>query len=412
MESRGPFFALENFIECHDDLVIYGNGNNAVFLSRFLTRHRISYRTVAPNQSEDDDILNSEFILRRETDKNVGIIIALDENEEDKARSIAKDHRAVGHVFYDKRVLKYIFYDELIAGTGGYKIEGSRLIELSGFVLDEETFYVVCPCSVGDTLFVCSLIKPFKEKKHIKKVCVVVKDNHGDIPDIFPSIDYKIVSTALVMMMEVFSLYKGIWNMDNYLYGYYKKNVFHEVDEEIEMYQGSMIDKYKRFVLDVDGHSEMEKPIFPEFIDDRIDEKTVILMPYAQTVKMLPIDFWNRLAKNMKLNGFRLFTNVKDESEIAIDGTKRLSESLIKTAGLCKKCYVSISLRSGLCDLLAMGGMRLVVVDRHWEGEETACIEQVRENDELLNEIYEDNSDPIKFADYITNRVISYYAGR
>lgn len=51
-----------------------------------------------------------------------------------------------------------------------------------------DTTYIVCPGSIGDTLYVAALVKAFKKKNNISSVVLIVRKSHESIAGLFPSI--------------------------------------------------------------------------------------------------------------------------------------------------------------------------------------------------------------------------------
>jgi hypothetical protein len=86
--------------------------------------------------------------------------------------------------------------------------------------------------------------------------------------------------------------------------------------------------------------------------------KTVLLAPEAQTLKMLPESWWKRLAISLENMGWGVLwnspvTGVNSDAQIV---PLRLVRGIAYLAGS------AISLRSGLCDLLAFDPIKLIVL--------------------------------------------------
>lgn len=82
-------------------------------------------------------------------------------------------------------------------------------------------------------------------------------------------------------------------------------------------------------------------------------ERKVLLAPAANSIAEGPADsFWRRLAVELKLQGYEVYTNVAGGEE-PIEGTKSVSIPYRKLASFLDNKTIFIGYRSGLCDLVA-----------------------------------------------------------
>lgn len=81
--------------------------------------------------------------------------------------------------------------------------------------------------------------------------------------------------------------------------------------------------------------------------------KTVMLSPYANTINMIPEDFWERLSTILKESGYTVCTNVASDKEIAVRGTKGIFVPYEMIIDFLDKAGYFIGLRSGLCDIIS-----------------------------------------------------------
>lgn len=243
----------------------------------------------------------------------------------------------------------------------------------AGEKLNKSTCYVVCPYGIGDTLYVAALMGSYKRQNPgIRRVCMIVKKEHAQIPDWFDAVDEKIVSDVMVNDLNVFSVSTGTWKLKNYLYGHFRKEpdwrLFPEFGNcEIK----NMVYRYKKLVLQLSASCAMEEPkIVPDpelqmalMEEYEIGERTIILMPYANSTMLMERGFWERMVEILIELGYQVITNVKGDDELPIKGTRGLCADIATTAALCEFCRLVISLRSGLCDVLAFTEAKLVVLN-------------------------------------------------
>lgn len=261
-------------------------------------------------------------------------------------------------------------------------VEG--FLEITGMELRRDTFYILCPYGIGDTLYVASLVESFKRYRSLsERVCLIIKRGHDQIPDWFDAVDEKIVSDELVKMLDVFCILTGTWELNNFLYGHFRKSTEGEFSPEFsECEANTLPQKYRKLVFHLPVDCMLEEPkIAPqeELLGELIGkynfgERTVILMPHAYSIELVSAGFWEEIARLLRDLGYEVFTNVKDDSELPVRGTTRLCADMATMAALCERCRLVIALRSGICDMLYYTDTRLIVINgedliRQWNTE-------------------------------------------
>lgn len=90
--------------------------------------------------------------------------------------------------------------------------------------------------------------------------------------------------------------------------------------------------------------------------------KTVILSPYANAVRQLPLRMWEELAIRLKEIGYSVCTNIGNASEIAIKGTVGVRADLPDFQRFVEQAGFFIGTRSGLCDtIINNSAMRIIL---------------------------------------------------
>lgn len=232
--------------------------------------------------------------------------------------------------------------------------------------------YIVCPCGIGDTMFLASLIHEYKLCYQKEKVFLIVKKSQKDIPDFFEDVNGKIVSSHLVECLVTYSKKKKIFNKNNYQYGHFiLDSDWPEPGQLLGIKDLNLIDIYKRCVLKISMQAVLSYPkilVSCDVMKDYINryytnKKVIVLYPYAVTLKQLNNEFWIGLAKKFISEGYQVYTNTKNYAEKAIKGTEALCLSIkeiyIVSRTLKWEC---IALRSGICDLLAFSDIKLTVI--------------------------------------------------
>lgn len=240
--------------------------------------------------------------------------------------------------------------------------DGCLQSSLCDFYKDQ--LYILCPFGIGDTLYVCSYIKAFKEKKCINNITLIIKDNHKALVECFPDINSFICSTELVKLIHKWTKINNIAQLTNYLFGH-----FELVPGILENGIASPIYLYRNIVLGLDNDAQMTFPILNSNNVSALNEKyhlsnpTVIVMPYAVSIPCIDMLFWETLVAILVKAGYQVYTNVKDESEKPVALSMPISESIPNTVEISKQSTIVISMRSGMCDMMAMCGTNLVVID-------------------------------------------------
>lgn len=89
--------------------------------------------------------------------------------------------------------------------------------------------------------------------------------------------------------------------------------------------------------------------------------KTVILSPYANTIRQMSLFEWDKLVEKLKDNGWVVCTNIGSSSEIPIHNTIPLHIDIEDFPAVVEKAGCFIGTRSGLCDFLVGNKAKKVV---------------------------------------------------
>lgn len=366
------FRKLLPFCQRYNSLVLYGDetvNEFAHFMERYFPANKI--RLLYMNHIQAP--LGIE-------DEHVGVILCFQQMPEDKVMNELMVSQVVKNVFYDEQFLPFIRMDAKLRQKW-WMLTTASLQTIMGVRFQQDIFYICCPLSIGDTLWIAGLVKAWKSMHANRAVCLVLKTGHADFANLFPAVDMAIVSDELVRGLEVFSVTTGIFHMGNYLYGGPPKTIF-EIIPRLSKAK-SMRESY-HYVLRLPESAKLE----PLFLSGNVRNveayrESVILMPYAQTARPLPMDFWNWLVHLCKKHNFFVLTNIRVGVEVPLPGTEPLALSLAETAEIAQRSRFVISLRSGICDLLALTSTSLVCIDTDHEYKETCPLRDLSEREDL-----------------------------
>lgn len=214
---------------------------------------------------------------------------------------------------------------------------------------------------LGDTYLICIYIKAYLRNKKIEKYVFLLCGN-----------------TAINMLKSIG--YTEIYELNNQeenanvlsylkLYDFKRDGVitlFYDISHTqiiagLMQYQNiSMLEGY-RIWLDVNKNEEICFPQF-EYKNEDIDSvvhrfnieknNTVIVAPYAKSLKLLNFKFWEKLCTRLLNKGFKVFTNVSNDMEKAILGTEAIKFDMKIAQVILEKAGYFIGLRSGFCDVV------------------------------------------------------------
>lgn len=358
---------FNKFYQAHEKIIIFGTGWVSALVTRYFECRNLKFEFYCATRKsrKKEWIKNNDQIkvfdeIRDTIDDSYGIILAMRESNVREAAEYLCLRKVTNNVFICPEFLYYLALYVYHNNFAKVIMEDDSLKSIGGCRLREDTFYIACPYGIGDTLGVASLVHAFKKENRVDRVCLIIKKGQGDLPNLFDSVDDKIVSDELVAICKDFSIFSGIRKCQNYLYG-------HIVVEKIQYYifTDTLLSHYKELMC-IDERSERERATFVRSNSLDIYQNSVILMPHANTSKMLPISFWEKLAGKLVENGYVVYTNIKDETEYVISGTYAISKPLPDIPSFAEKCSLVIALRSGICDLLAFSKTKMIVIVPTW----------------------------------------------
>ncbi len=244
--------------------------------------------------------------------------------------------------------------------------------ELSTSRLPDADF-IVCPSHLGDTVWMASLAGAYKEQYRCPKLFYVIKEPQKEIIGYFPDIDGTLHFDASEMLaLQLYMMSRKYWKRDHIIYA--MPNMADVICQGANVrfkyycpdFCKTMIEQEKN-ILDLTGEVV---PSRMRPLDDGNNKefqkcfgKSVLLLPVAQSLEMIPVTFWERLAIAFKEQGFDVYTNYNGfKYEVMVEGTLPLSTSIVELATVAPYFACVISHRSGACDLLAHTDTNLFIL--------------------------------------------------
>ena len=132
---------------------------------------------------------------------------------------------------------------------------------------------------------------------------------------------------------------------------YYRTSL---MDKIINRYGFNFLQCYRNFVFKSDIREPSREIDIFSAKKTSFGDGSVIIAPYSNSLKTLPLSFWTALVARLKKVGFcDIFTNVSVSSEVPISGTEPCHLALNDICQVMNGISLFFSIRSGLCDFVS-----------------------------------------------------------
>ena len=176
--------------------------------------------------------------------------------------------------------------------------------------------------------------------------------------------------------------YYAAWLIDNYMYDPEKGKIKILNDcwpqvhtNQVEWFRGYkglyFTELFRKFVFDLPDDSKPQHPVFKdesERVNKFFDEynlqhgKTAVLSPYSNTLSDLPMDFWEKLVRELSARGYSVVTNSSGKTEPPIEGTKGIFFPLDIAPQFIEAAGLFVGIRSGFCDVVSGAKAKKVIL--------------------------------------------------
>jgi len=222
---------------------------------------------------------------------------------------------------------------------------------------------------IGDIFLNCILLKAFKDKFG-GKLKLVVKSHMTEIANMFTYAVDDIIPVKYNQRDFSSCFYRKTFAEDRFVLAHPCQSYFENTKPLLGYKNINLLDICK-LTLNLDFKAEISMPVIDEKYRISAEEKfknhhlrqgkTVIIAPEARTVEVLGVSFWKELVKELKEKGYDVFLNAIDKDSI-FDGVEYEFVSFGEIIPFANLCGHVISVRSGLCDILAVSDCRLHVI--------------------------------------------------
>lgn len=226
-------------------------------------------------------------------------------------------------------------------------------------IIDKKCAYIISPYGIGDLVLVCGLKKSI-EKRYGLNIRYIVKPSHEIVMEMFGEKEYiigtfseaelKIIGEEVkeptigkMFVSHPFYHDNGRFNTDFLEYRINFKSLFTKV---LDLQENSIVDLPQYFPQVQD---QFKRKARIELMD-----RTVLLLPEMKSSSLyenLPVDIFVELISKLKNAGLYPIVNCTNDTykeliPYSVDMT------LEEVVGLACQCKQTISMRSGICDLI------------------------------------------------------------
>ena len=261
---------------------------------------------------------------------------------------------------------------------------------------------------IGDTYLLLSLLTDFKRQNGGGKIrLVLTQPSHTDLLKLFPDVVDTMVLVDLDWLRIIpakTELSKGTATIFSCLY------FFRNAMASLLGYKNMTINEVYKIMLNMAVNTPNVKPFIPAAVSESAikrfkaygltSQQTVLLAPHAVTVNQqsVPQSFWTELTRFLLDSGYQVAILSK-EAVYQISGeVKPVFFPLDEAIPFCEQCGYLVSIRSGLCDLLATSDCeKLILYPKTQPGSRniaqwSSIVNMGLANDKVYEYIYDDQN--------------------
>lgn len=236
----------------------------------------------------------------------------------------------------------------------------------------KENKYFFCSVGIGDILFVLTYLDAIKKahKDDNRKLIFIIKKSHKQVVDMYSKyVDDVIVVKPLVFKLLNYYIMTNV-GKQNKIFFAHPCQLMPKPTKLLGVKNICLLDFYK-VLFEIPYDSKMIRPTVDLKNKNRLikqyqleDKKAILLCPYCASIPTETVDMslWDKIADKYLKLGYKVYTNIKDETESVIKNTMPLNLNLMDFYSIIENFEHVYSMRSGLCDLMAFSKVNLTVV--------------------------------------------------
>lgn len=227
---------------------------------------------------------------------------------------------------------------------------------------------------IGDRVFMLSYVNAFKIENNVNNVKIVSSDPNNIIYKYFGIQDSDLIRMSYKKMTIINEFFTTDWG---YRFQMRDKRI---LPVSIDPYVRRTLFDFNDYIL----HSDIVKQIYripletipwsvkynvmsvvsQKCFSDNMFEigKTILINPYANSCKGIPLSFFQAVANAINAMGYRVITSL-NSNQVALEGTYGFKFPLSDALDLCSKCGIVIGARSGFMDLITYSKAKIICID-------------------------------------------------
>jgi len=273
---------------------------------------------------------------------------------------------------------------------------GKEIYDACAGVLEESpgAELIVSPANLGDTVFIATLAKTYKEVHNVKHLLIAAKQRQAEAVEWFEGVDgiMGLDDDEMVCLRYYFTVSRNFYN-NGIRYGHIPCYIDSQVPGTFlhipPGFDGiPLMNVWEKRILDLPDHSPTGNIVVPdELVNIEAKDKyndAILIAPAAFTNKGIPVTFWEKLADKLKSRGYEVFCNSGGlYYDMLIQGT---IECVLSTKDLILKAPLFrhvIAVRSGFTDLVSKTDAQLTVLHLGGTKEGTLRVEYGTRGDDV-----------------------------
>ncbi len=254
--------------------------------------------------------------------------------------------------------------------------------------IDETQWAFVCNAHLGDTYLLAALMPDFLSKTNSKEAVFI---GYEWAKCLFSQFDMNFrfitVDKAPSIYWNAYSRFLIKFKKGNVLPGQCSSiNPFRIKSNKQMLRDFSILTLHSDDIIAAKPKNSHHTPDYSNKYAYKFNEKAAILFPYSYTVKMIPLDFWKRVAENLTKTGYSVLFNIGPNEE-KINGYQSVSLDLCELSEITESVSLIIGMRSGIIDLISNTKTPKIIIYSTERERDIFTVTQY--NPELSNKILE-----------------------
>lgn len=281
--------------------------------------------------------------------------------------------------------------------------------------LDKDEWCFVCDGHLGDDYRLLVFLGAFAKKMRTKKLSVVIGKKYSSMPKMFPYVS-KIIPLRKIPNMFVTGFVSAYVEVlpSRPILVHLKRPILYQTLPRNKSICNNALDTYKNYI----GLNPFTMPARPRIgIKSRQNAKrkfhrlglkvgkTVVIFPNANTHMIKNKGFWRKISAALKNHGFSVISNSK-RGEKNISGIDYVDLELNEILPFVELAGYIISIRSGICDLLASSNATKFILYPDVKSRAFDTITAYRYNSGKLEELIINNGNSDRISNIIINKII------